>query len=232
MLDPAAQQIADNLNTRSQDTRLGSTLCGVVIDAASDRQVWGHDATTALMAASHTKLGTSTATLTVLGPDHRFTTKAVHGDGRPHRDGQNRRRRAEERGSRLGAGPCRRQPLPRAHPRDRPERRPLPRLHRAGTGSCGRRQPRDRHRPGRSATFEDGTAVSCARCSAGTSSRSTTTRSTTAAGCPAPTADAGLRTSRPAWTVWPTAGPWRVRRCGGLPDAGREALGLSDQNGP
>ncbi|WP_316770749.1 D-alanyl-D-alanine carboxypeptidase/D-alanyl-D-alanine endopeptidase [Streptomyces sasae] len=81
VLDPAEQQIADNLNTRSQDTRLGSTLSGVVIDAASDKQVWGHDATTALMPASNTKLGTATAALTVLGPDHRFTTKAVYGDG-------------------------------------------------------------------------------------------------------------------------------------------------------
>ncbi|MEU9456446.1 D-alanyl-D-alanine carboxypeptidase/D-alanyl-D-alanine-endopeptidase [Streptomyces sp. NPDC048277] len=81
VLDPAEQKIADNLNTRSQDTRLGSTLSGVVIDAASRKTVWGHDATTALMPASNTKLGTATAALTVLGPDHRFTTKVVYGDG-------------------------------------------------------------------------------------------------------------------------------------------------------
>ncbi|MEV6484031.1 D-alanyl-D-alanine carboxypeptidase/D-alanyl-D-alanine-endopeptidase [Streptomyces sp. NPDC051576] len=80
-LDPAEQTIADNLNTRVQDTRLGSTFSGVVIDAASDKVVWGHDATTALMPASNTKLATSTAALTILGPDHRFTTKAVYGDG-------------------------------------------------------------------------------------------------------------------------------------------------------
>ncbi|MFE7277091.1 D-alanyl-D-alanine carboxypeptidase, partial [Streptomyces sp. NPDC057623] len=80
-LDAAEQKIADNLNTRSQDTRLGSTLSGVVIDAKSDKVVWGHDADTALMAASNTKLATSTAALTVLGPDHRLTTKVVYGDG-------------------------------------------------------------------------------------------------------------------------------------------------------
>ncbi|MGW1617580.1 D-alanyl-D-alanine carboxypeptidase/D-alanyl-D-alanine endopeptidase [Streptomyces sp. NPDC002172] len=80
-LDPAEQKIADNLDTRVQDTRLGSTLSGVVIDAASDKAVWGHDASTALMPASNTKLGTATAALTVLGPGHRFTTKAVYGDG-------------------------------------------------------------------------------------------------------------------------------------------------------
>lgn len=80
-LDPAEQKIADNLNTRTVDARLGSTLSGVVIDAESDKVVWGHDATTALMPASNTKLATSTAALTVLGPDHRFTTKVVYGDG-------------------------------------------------------------------------------------------------------------------------------------------------------
>ncbi|WP_371578623.1 D-alanyl-D-alanine carboxypeptidase/D-alanyl-D-alanine-endopeptidase [Streptomyces sp. NBC_01314] len=80
-LDAAEQKIADNLNTRSQDTRLGSKLGGVVIDAGSDKVVWGHDADTALMAASNTKLATSTAALTVLGPDHRITTKVVYGDG-------------------------------------------------------------------------------------------------------------------------------------------------------
>ncbi|MER6534213.1 D-alanyl-D-alanine carboxypeptidase/D-alanyl-D-alanine-endopeptidase [Streptomyces sp900105755] len=80
-LDPAEQKIADNLGTRVQDSRLGSTLSGVVIDATSDKTVWGHDATTALMPASNTKLGTATAALTVLGPDHRFTTRAVYGAG-------------------------------------------------------------------------------------------------------------------------------------------------------
>ncbi|GAA3804227.1 D-alanyl-D-alanine carboxypeptidase/D-alanyl-D-alanine-endopeptidase [Streptomyces phyllanthi] len=80
-LDSAEQKIADNLNERVQDTRLGSTVSGVVIDAKSDKVIWGHDATTALMPASNTKLATATTALTVLGPDHRFTTKVVYGDG-------------------------------------------------------------------------------------------------------------------------------------------------------
>ncbi|GAB2959027.1 D-alanyl-D-alanine carboxypeptidase/D-alanyl-D-alanine-endopeptidase [Streptomyces pseudoechinosporeus] len=80
-LDPVEQKIADNLNTRSQDVRLGSNLSGVVLDAKSDNVIWGHNATTALMPASNTKLATATAALTVLGPDHRFTTKVVYGDG-------------------------------------------------------------------------------------------------------------------------------------------------------
>ncbi|MEV0634250.1 D-alanyl-D-alanine carboxypeptidase/D-alanyl-D-alanine-endopeptidase [Streptomyces sp. NPDC050619] len=80
-LDTAEQKIADNLDTRSQDARLGTNLSGVVLDAKSDKPIWGHNATTALMPASNAKLATSTAALTVLGPDHRFTTKVVYGDG-------------------------------------------------------------------------------------------------------------------------------------------------------
>ncbi|MEU8825059.1 D-alanyl-D-alanine carboxypeptidase/D-alanyl-D-alanine-endopeptidase [Streptomyces sp. NPDC048636] len=80
-LDPAEQKIADNLNSRVQDPRLGTTVSGVVIDSESDKTVWGHGAETALMPASNTKLATATAALTVLGPDHKFTTKVVYGDG-------------------------------------------------------------------------------------------------------------------------------------------------------
>ncbi|MFD7613079.1 D-alanyl-D-alanine carboxypeptidase/D-alanyl-D-alanine-endopeptidase [Streptomyces sp. NPDC059828] len=79
--DPDDQQIAANLETRVQDTRLGSNVSGVVIDADSDTTIWGHNASTALMPASNAKLATSAAALTVLGPDHRFTTKVVYGDG-------------------------------------------------------------------------------------------------------------------------------------------------------
>ncbi|MEU6554334.1 D-alanyl-D-alanine carboxypeptidase/D-alanyl-D-alanine-endopeptidase [Streptomyces sp. NPDC046915] len=80
-LDPAEQKIAANLDARVQDARLGTTFGGVVIDSKSDKVVWGHDARTALMPASNTKLATATAALTVLGPDHKFTTKVVYGDG-------------------------------------------------------------------------------------------------------------------------------------------------------
>jgi D-alanyl-D-alanine carboxypeptidase/D-alanyl-D-alanine-endopeptidase (penicillin-binding protein 4) len=81
-LDSADEQIAKNLDARIQDTRLGgSTLGGVVVDAKSGQEVWGHDAATTLMPASNMKLATSTAALTVLGPDHRFTTRVFYGDG-------------------------------------------------------------------------------------------------------------------------------------------------------
>ncbi|MEU6351222.1 D-alanyl-D-alanine carboxypeptidase/D-alanyl-D-alanine-endopeptidase [Streptomyces sp. NPDC047072] len=71
------QQMVANLNTRVLDARLGGNVSGVVLDAWSDTAVWDHNGATALMPASNTKLGTATAALTVLGPDHRFTTKAV-----------------------------------------------------------------------------------------------------------------------------------------------------------
>ncbi|WP_432589289.1 D-alanyl-D-alanine carboxypeptidase/D-alanyl-D-alanine-endopeptidase [Streptomyces sp. HD1123-B1] len=80
-LDPAEQQIAEKLNARVQDPRLGDTFSGVVIDSGSDNVVWSHGAENALMPASNTKLATATAALTVLGPDHTFTTKVVYGDG-------------------------------------------------------------------------------------------------------------------------------------------------------
>ncbi|MDQ0934870.1 D-alanyl-D-alanine carboxypeptidase/D-alanyl-D-alanine endopeptidase [Streptomyces turgidiscabies] len=80
-LDSADQAIAANLNTRVIDERLGSNVSGVVLDAESDGTVWDHNGATALMPASNTKLATATAALTVLGPDHRFKTKVVYGDG-------------------------------------------------------------------------------------------------------------------------------------------------------
>ncbi|MEY9968297.1 D-alanyl-D-alanine carboxypeptidase/D-alanyl-D-alanine-endopeptidase (penicillin-binding protein 4) [Streptacidiphilus sp. MAP12-16] len=80
--DAADQQIAKNLDARVQDPRLlGSSLSGIVVDAQSGQEVWGHGATTTLMPASNMKIATSTAALTVLGPDHRFTTKVVYGHG-------------------------------------------------------------------------------------------------------------------------------------------------------
>jgi D-alanyl-D-alanine carboxypeptidase/D-alanyl-D-alanine-endopeptidase (penicillin-binding protein 4) len=81
-LDAADQQIATNLDARVQDSRLaGSTLSGLVVDAGSGQEVWDHNAATTLMPASNMKLATTTAALTVLGPDHCFTTKAVYSNG-------------------------------------------------------------------------------------------------------------------------------------------------------
>ncbi|WNM34923.1 D-alanyl-D-alanine carboxypeptidase/D-alanyl-D-alanine-endopeptidase [Streptomyces sp. Li-HN-5-11] len=79
--DADDRQMAANLETRVLDQRLGSDVSGVVLDAESDSAVWGHNASTALMPASNAKLATSTAALTVLGPNHRFTTKVVYGHG-------------------------------------------------------------------------------------------------------------------------------------------------------
>jgi D-alanyl-D-alanine carboxypeptidase/D-alanyl-D-alanine-endopeptidase (penicillin-binding protein 4) len=81
-LDSADEQIATNLDARIQDPRLaGSTLSGIVVDAGSRQDVWSHNAATTLMPASNMKLATSTAALTVLGPDHRFATRVFYGDG-------------------------------------------------------------------------------------------------------------------------------------------------------
>jgi D-alanyl-D-alanine carboxypeptidase/D-alanyl-D-alanine-endopeptidase (penicillin-binding protein 4) len=80
-LDADDQQMAANLQTRVLDQRLGTDVSGVVLDADTDTTVWGHNASTALMPASNAKLATSTAALTVLGPEHRFTTKVVYGNG-------------------------------------------------------------------------------------------------------------------------------------------------------
>ncbi|MEU1181143.1 D-alanyl-D-alanine carboxypeptidase/D-alanyl-D-alanine-endopeptidase [Streptomyces sp. NPDC005820] len=81
-LDADDQQMVTNLETRVLDTRLGSNVSGVVLDAESDATLWDHNAATALMPASNVKLATATGALTVLGPDHRFTTNVVYGDGR------------------------------------------------------------------------------------------------------------------------------------------------------
>ncbi|MCX4760251.1 D-alanyl-D-alanine carboxypeptidase/D-alanyl-D-alanine-endopeptidase [Streptomyces sp. NBC_01275] len=80
-LDADDRQMAVNLDARVVDQRLGSDVSGVVLDAESDDTVWDHNGSTALMPASNAKLATSTAALTVLGPDHRFTTNVVYGNG-------------------------------------------------------------------------------------------------------------------------------------------------------
>ncbi|MGW4598649.1 D-alanyl-D-alanine carboxypeptidase/D-alanyl-D-alanine endopeptidase [Streptomyces sp. NPDC004457] len=78
---PGDRQMAANLDTRVLDQRLGSDVSGVVLDADSEETLWDHNGATALMPASNVKLATSTAALTVLGPEHRFTTKVVYGHG-------------------------------------------------------------------------------------------------------------------------------------------------------
>lgn len=80
-LSPADQKIADDLQARITEAGLGADLSGFVMDAESDREIFGNNASAALMPASNAKLATATAALTVLGPDHRFTTSVVYGGG-------------------------------------------------------------------------------------------------------------------------------------------------------
>lgn len=80
-LSPVDQEIADALDARIGDPRLGSNLSGVVLDAESDKVIWGHNATTALMPASNAKLATATAALTAFRPDYKFNTDVIHDDG-------------------------------------------------------------------------------------------------------------------------------------------------------
>ncbi|SHI49631.1 D-alanyl-D-alanine carboxypeptidase/D-alanyl-D-alanine endopeptidase [Streptomyces sp. 3214.6] len=80
-LDADDQQMVTNLETRVLDQRLGANVSGVVLDADSDSTLWDHNGATAMMPASNVKLATSTAALTILGPQHRFTTKVVYGNG-------------------------------------------------------------------------------------------------------------------------------------------------------
>jgi D-alanyl-D-alanine carboxypeptidase/D-alanyl-D-alanine-endopeptidase (penicillin-binding protein 4) len=75
------QKIAGDLESRIKEAGLGADLSAFVMDAESDREIFGNNASTALMPASNTKLATATAALTVLGPEHRFTTRVVYGDG-------------------------------------------------------------------------------------------------------------------------------------------------------
>ncbi|MGW2330788.1 D-alanyl-D-alanine carboxypeptidase/D-alanyl-D-alanine endopeptidase [Streptomyces sp. NPDC001700] len=82
-LSEADSAMAANLGERVNNPSLAKdgTLSGVVLDAASDKVIWGHNASTALMPASNVKLATATAALNELGPEHRFTTKVVYSNG-------------------------------------------------------------------------------------------------------------------------------------------------------
>ncbi|MFI0821740.1 D-alanyl-D-alanine carboxypeptidase/D-alanyl-D-alanine-endopeptidase [Streptomyces sp. NPDC021098] len=83
-LSDADQVMAAKLGERINNPSLinnGSSVSGVVLDAASDQVIWGHDASTALMPASNAKLATATAALNDLGPQARFTTKVVYSNG-------------------------------------------------------------------------------------------------------------------------------------------------------
>ncbi|WP_039938784.1 D-alanyl-D-alanine carboxypeptidase/D-alanyl-D-alanine endopeptidase [Streptomyces himastatinicus] len=83
-LSDADRAMAAKLGERINNPSLandGSSLSGVVLDSASDEVIWGHNASTALMPASNTKLATATAALDQLGPEHRVATKVVYSNG-------------------------------------------------------------------------------------------------------------------------------------------------------
>lgn len=58
----------------------GPKVNAVVVDAATGRTLFDHGATTPATPASTTKLVTSVAALSALGPGHRITTRVVRGD--------------------------------------------------------------------------------------------------------------------------------------------------------
>lgn len=60
-----------------RDTTLGGRVSVSVRDVATGRQLYGHAPTTAFIPASTTKLLTASAALSLLGPDHRFSTRVV-----------------------------------------------------------------------------------------------------------------------------------------------------------
>lgn len=60
-----------------RDKTLGGRVSVSVRDAATGKQVYGHAPTTGFIPASTTKLLTTAAALSLLGPDHRFTTRVV-----------------------------------------------------------------------------------------------------------------------------------------------------------
>jgi D-alanyl-D-alanine carboxypeptidase/D-alanyl-D-alanine-endopeptidase (penicillin-binding protein 4) len=75
-LTSADRRMATNLSRRitSRTFALGSYVSGTVVDVDSNAVVWSYRGTTGRMPASTAKLVTATNALSVLGPDHRFTT--------------------------------------------------------------------------------------------------------------------------------------------------------------
>ncbi|NEE12891.1 D-alanyl-D-alanine carboxypeptidase, partial [Streptomyces sp. SID7499] len=56
---------------------LGDRVAASVIDTATGKQLYGNGATTAMTPASTIKIATTTAALSVLGPEHRIATTAA-----------------------------------------------------------------------------------------------------------------------------------------------------------
>ncbi|MDX6355534.1 MAG: hypothetical protein QOF98_2437 [Streptomyces sp.] len=79
--EPAA--LAARLNPLMRAAGLGKIRTGAVVDVATGKQLYGHQADTVSTPASTTKLATAVAALDTLGADHRLTTTVVADPGDP-----------------------------------------------------------------------------------------------------------------------------------------------------
>lgn len=77
-------RIASKLSARVTTTRFGSSFTGAVVDADSNTTVWSKNGNTAYKPASTTKLVTAANALSLMGPNHRFTTRVRSGSGSNH----------------------------------------------------------------------------------------------------------------------------------------------------
>ncbi|HMM95243.1 D-alanyl-D-alanine carboxypeptidase [Phycicoccus sp.] len=75
----ADQRMVAMLTARAASSTFGAGFSGVVIDAGTNKVLWGRNASTALMPASNTKLVTAQNALSALGPDTRYTTTVQQG---------------------------------------------------------------------------------------------------------------------------------------------------------
>ena len=75
---PAAAKVTKLINDVSRKG-VKDAFSGRVLDVGSGAALYGHKATTGYIPASTMKLLTTTAALSLLGPEHRFTTKVVAG---------------------------------------------------------------------------------------------------------------------------------------------------------
>jgi serine-type D-Ala-D-Ala carboxypeptidase/endopeptidase (penicillin-binding protein 4) len=74
---PTATGLAAVLAPLLADKDLGGRVSMSVRDVKTGKQLYGHASTTGFVPASTTKLFTAVAALSLLGPDHRFTTRVV-----------------------------------------------------------------------------------------------------------------------------------------------------------
>ena len=74
---PTTAGLTAALGPLLRDKTLGSRVSVSVRDVATGKELYGHAPTTGFIPASTTKLLTTAAALSLLGPDHRFTTRVV-----------------------------------------------------------------------------------------------------------------------------------------------------------